>query len=144
MIAGMLLLIVSSTESGNPLMISGSSRISVQATPVRGDAPRTCHFEGAPREPVRTTTPGARPRNLLSDSSWSVVRPKPAPSGCFAAANPVRAAASGLARSDTGFLGPATSGVRPGKAWPGLEMTILRFTCNQIGEGPDFLTEAPL
>jgi hypothetical protein len=38
-----------------------------------------CHSEGAPREPVRITIPGARPRNLLSVSSWRVATPRTSP-----------------------------------------------------------------
>src|ERR1043165_9500749 len=78
---------------------SGSSRILSHA-----GAPQTCHFEGAPRSTFRFGDPGARPRNLLSESSWPVAS-----------------------------LGPALAA-----AWPGLEMTPLRFTCNEIHEEPFF------
>jgi hypothetical protein len=73
-----------------------------------GQAPHR-HFEGAPHSTFPREEPGARPRNLLSVSSWSAASPEPAPSSGCATERPVRAAAAILTRADSRFLGPATS-----------------------------------
>ena len=77
-------------------------------------APRICHFEGAPHGTSRTAEPCARPRNLLSESSWLVAASRTSPVRHLRDRMLSTAAASILARADTGFLGPATSGTGDG------------------------------
>jgi hypothetical protein len=67
-----------------------------------------CHFEGAPHLTDGYSTPGARPRNLLSYAGGQRRRPVLALSGLVATARMVRAAASGHAVAESRFLGPAT------------------------------------
>jgi hypothetical protein len=107
---------VRTSESGSapPSGNFGSSRISLHGTILHARRTANLSFRGSAAGAVRITRRCARPRNLLSAASWPVARPGPALSGHLAADVSARAAASGPTRSDTGFLGPATSVARAG------------------------------
>jgi hypothetical protein len=99
-------------------------------TPPPPQNAQNCHSEGAPRPTCLTTTPSARPRNLLSVPSWPVAHPGPALSGACASANRVRAAASAHEVAESRFFGPATCGAKGGcgVARPQNDRAVLHHT----------------
>src|SRR5687768_16695815 len=72
------------------------------------NARHTVISKGRRAELSGATKPGARLRNLPSDSSWAVASPALALSSRCASEGVDRAAASTLARAEGRFLGPAT------------------------------------
>jgi hypothetical protein len=102
-----------SRDRPQPLFL-GSSRIALQDIPAGADSARICHFEGAPHEtlPNREALRATEKSTLRFLVAFRRVPNQP----CPAPARPQfsTAAASCLARADSRFLGPATSGARNG------------------------------